>query len=154
MVVLVLLGIFVMQGEISYSTAFGKLDGFVAIPGIKRGLLPTTWLLVRSLAMLTVVALWIMNRQQALFKAIIVINGFLTLGLVMNLSLLTDVLFGISSQGVDALLIDVVLLAVSNILIFSVWYWIIDPPGVEEARTVDEPWDFLFPQRARRRAVL
>ena len=28
--------------------------------------------------------------------------------------------------------LDVALIAVSNILIFSIWYWIIDPPGVVE----------------------
>ena len=38
-------------------------------------------------------------------------------------------------------------MAVSNILIFSIWYWIIDPPGVEGIAREDEPWDFLFPQR-------
>ena len=64
-----------------------------------------------------------------------------------NLTALGDVLFGISSQAIKTLLLDV-LLAVTNILIFSIWHWIIDPPGVEETWRVDAPWDFLFPQRA------
>ena len=38
-------------------------------------------------------------------------------------------------------------MAITNILIFSIWYWIIDPPGIDETQRVDEPWDFLFPQR-------
>jgi uncharacterized membrane protein len=42
----------------------------------------------------------------------------------------------------------VVLMAVSNVLIFSIWYWVIDPPGVEKVQREDAPWDFLFPQRA------
>ena len=52
-----------------------------------------------------------------------------------------------TSPAVRTLLLDVGLMAVSNILIFSIWYWIIDPPGVEEIARADEPWDFLFPQR-------
>jgi uncharacterized membrane protein len=36
---------------------------------------------------------------------------------------------------------------ITNILIFSIWYWIVDPPGVEEDPRDDHPWDFLFPQR-------
>jgi uncharacterized membrane protein len=32
-------------------------------------------------------------------------------------------------------------------LIFSVWYWIVDPPGVEEDPRDKDAWDFLFPQR-------
>jgi uncharacterized membrane protein len=59
------------------------------------------------------------------------------------------VLFSFSNQEIEALLVDVVLLAISNILIFSIWYWIIDPPGVEDTRREDAPWDFLFPQRGQ-----
>jgi hypothetical protein len=29
---------------------------------------------------------------------------------------------------------------------FSIWYWLIDPPGIEEVSRAEEPWDFLFPQ--------
>jgi uncharacterized membrane protein len=38
-------------------------------------------------------------------------------------------------------------MSVSNILIFSIWYWIIDPPGVQNESRDKEPWAFLFPQR-------
>jgi uncharacterized membrane protein len=38
-------------------------------------------------------------------------------------------------------------MAVTNILIFSIWYWIIDPPGIDETKREDAPWEFLFPQR-------
>jgi len=67
---------------------------------------------------------------------------------VTNLTALGDVLFGISSQAIKTLLLDVLFMAVTNILIFLIWYWIIDPPAVEETWRVDAPWDFLFPQRA------
>jgi hypothetical protein len=84
-----------------------------------------------------------------LFKAIIVVNAVLTLGLFFNMFTLVDVLRGVVSEDVKTLLWDVVLLAVANILIFSIWYWIIDPPGVDGSVRDDEPWDFLFPQRAQ-----
>ena len=146
-IVLVLLGTMLMQGEISYSTTFGKLDSFIGLPGIDHGLLPTAWLAARVTLMVLVAALWVLNRKKPLFKAIVVFNGILTLGLFMNLTALTDVLFGISATAISALLVDVLLMAVTNILIFSIWFWIIDPPGVEETQRVEEPWDFLFPQR-------
>jgi uncharacterized membrane protein len=44
---------------------------------------------------------------------------------------------------------DVVLLAIANILLFSIWYWIIDPPGVDGKVRDNETWDFLFPQRSQ-----
>ncbi len=65
----------------------------------------------------------------------------------MNIASLLDILTSYKSGSVDTLIIDVVLLAASNILIFSVWYWIIDPPGVEEDPRDHAAWDFLFPQR-------
>ena len=48
-------------------------------------------------------------------------------------------------SAITALLVDVVLMATANILIFSVWYWIVDSPGMKEIPRVDEPWEFLFP---------
>lgn len=147
MIVLVLLGTMLMQGEISYSTTFGKLDAFIRIPGINHGALPTAWLVARAAAMAVAVLLWILNRKRNLFGAIVVMNVLLTIGLFMNLTALVDALLGISSQAIGALLVDVLLMAVTNILIFSIWFWVIDPPGVEETLRLDEPWDFLFPQR-------
>lgn len=147
MVVLVLLGTMLMQGEISYSTTFGRLDSFIRIPGVNHGALPTAWLAARSAAMVVVVLLWILNRKKNLFRAIVVMNVLLTIGLFMNLTALADALLGISAKAIDALLVDVLLMAVTNILIFSIWYWVIDPPGVEETLRLEEPWDFLFPQR-------
>ena len=99
--------------------------------------------------MAIVLIFWLLNRKQALFKAIIVVNAFLTLGLFLNMFTLIDVLRGVVTQDVKTLLADVVLLAVANILIFSIWYWIVDPPGVDGSVRDDEPWDFLFPQRAQ-----
>jgi uncharacterized membrane protein len=83
-----------------------------------------------------------------LFLLVIIANALFTLALLVHTSGLIAVLFGGASEAVKALLVDVVLMAASNILIFSVWYWIVDPPGVGEVPRTDEPWEFLFPQRA------
>jgi hypothetical protein len=144
MVVLVLLIILLIQSEISYSTTFGRLDSLTT--EMRRGL-STGWLVFRVITLLVVLALWLLNRKKLLFKAIILVNGLLTIGLVLNMTALSDVLVGLTSEAAKALLAEVVFMAITNILIFSIWYWIIDPPGVEEEQRVDEPWDFLFPQR-------
>lgn len=96
---------------------------------------------------MVVIVLWLLNRKRALFRAIVVPHAVLTFGLFVNMVALIAVLAGFSSNSIQSLLIDVFFTAVTNILIFSIWYWIIDPPGVEETQRVDEPWDFLFPQR-------
>lgn len=147
MVVLVLLTILLLQSEISYNTAYGALTG--AIPALDRSELPAGGLALRVLVGVLLIVLWLLKAKGTLFKAIIVVNVLLTLGLFLNLVSLIAVLFDLTPKIVRELLIDVVLMAVSNILIFSIWYWIIDPPGVEEDARDNAPWDFLFPQRAQ-----
>ncbi len=147
MVVLVLFLIGILQGGISYSISFGKLDN--VLPWMNHGVLPALAFVVRGSLLLLVLILWILNRKQILFKAIILTNTIFTLGLVFNMVTLLDILRGVVYQKVQPLLVDVVLLATANILLFSIWYWIIDPPGVDEKIRANEAWDFLFPQRAQ-----
>jgi hypothetical protein len=144
MVVLVLIVIMLMQGEISYSTTFGSLD---TLTTEVRRVFSTGWLILRGVMVLVIIIFWILNRKKALFKAIIFVNAMLTIGLLINMVALSDILVGLTSRVAEVLLVEVVFMAITNILIFSIWYWIIDPPGVEEEQRVDEPWDFLFPQR-------
>lgn len=147
MVVLVLLGIMLLQEEITYSTTFGRLEHLIRGPEADTGILAVGWSVVRTLSVVAVAGLWILNRKAPLFKAIVGVNGLLTVGLLLNVIVLTEFVFRLTPRAVEMLLVDVLLLAVSNILIFSIWYWIIDPPGVEEIPRHEDPWDFLFPQR-------
>jgi uncharacterized membrane protein len=93
-------------------------------------------------------ALWALKRRRALFVCVIFANTVFTCALLLHLSGLVGVLYGSVSEAVNALMIDVVLMASTNILIFSIWYWVIDPPGFEDVAHADAAWDFLFPQRA------
>lgn len=145
MVVLVLLIILLLQSAISYSTTFGRLDSLTTDT---RRALSTGWLAFRGVMMLVIITLLILNRKKQLFKVIILVNAVLTIGLLMNMIALSDVLTGLTTLAARALLVEVFFMAVTNILIFSIWYWIIDPPGVEEEQRIEEPWDFLFPQRS------
>ena len=91
--------------------------------------------------------MWLLTRKRHLFRAIIITNGLLTIGLFVNMSALLDALTRLSAQAAKSLVGDVFLMVITNILIFSIWYWIIDPPGIDETKRDDAPWDFLFPQR-------
>lgn len=144
-VVFVLLVILLMQGEISYSTTFGRLDSLTT--DFRRNL-ATGWLVFRVALIGVLAGLWVLNRKKALFKAIIITNSVLTVGLLLNMTALSQVLGGLSATAARVLMVEVFFMAMTNILVFSIWYWIVDPPGVEEEQRVDEPWDFLFPQRA------
>ena len=145
MVVLVLLVVVALQGSISYSATFGLLGRY--IPRLQDSPVAGGWLALRGMLMIVILLLWLMARKRRLFRAIIITNGLLTFGLFMNMSALLDSLARVTSKAARLLVVDVVLMAVTNILIFSIWYWIIDPPGLDETQRTDAPWDFLFPQR-------
>ncbi len=146
MVVFILLITLLLQAGVSYGSMFGKLEQF--IPGFRHPLIASAWLVLRFTLMLLIFILWFLNKKRPLFKLIIYFNGLLTIGLLMNLTALGDVLLGISAEAIKTLLVGIVFMLITNILVFSIWYWIIDPPGVEESPRDDQPWDFLFAQRA------
>jgi uncharacterized membrane protein len=145
LVVVVMSCVALLQSAISYTIAEGALRKLM--PGIALAITPLLTALRIGLVLLSA-SLWTLNRKQALFRAVIAANAFFTLALLMQTYSLVSILAGISSHSVRALLIDTMLMAFSNILIFSIWYWIIDPPGVDERADEQEPWAFLFPQRA------
>lgn len=144
--VMLVLGISIfLQSSISYSTTFSRLGNFDTVFNFLSGV----WIALRLLAFIAIVILWLVNKKLYLFRAIIILNAMLTFGLIGNMIALIDILLTLtSSQNVDLLLTDVLLMAISNILLFSVWYWVIDPPGVEPNHQHRQAWDFLFPQRA------
>ena len=147
MVVLVLVLIWTLQTAIAYSATYGRLDAVSATLAEQ----PWTgaWIALRAAVILAAIVLWVLNRRRNLFRVIIVANALLTLGLAGNtMALMQDLVKGFSTQALDLLLSDVFFVAVTNILVFSIWYWIVDPPGIEEGQRDEDPWELLFPQRA------
>jgi hypothetical protein len=143
--VVVIMGLIALaQTNISYTLTFGALKSFTAVD---RSYAATIMLTLRIALFVLLVGLWVVNRKPALFRLIVLGNAFYTLNLITQTAALMSILSGSLSEAINALLIDVVMMAAANILIFSVWYWIIDPPGVDERPRADDPWEFLFPQR-------
>ena len=140
-IVLVLLIIFLIQASISYTLTYGVLSSSFphTFPHSLQDLIATGWLVFRALMIVVLLGFWFLYRMRPLFITIIIVNSVYTFALFVNTVSLVIVLFGISSMDIKTLLGDVVLLAVSNILIFSIWYWVIDPPGVEDSRARTNP---------------
>jgi len=145
LVVLFMYLVSLMQEAVSYTLVLGRLNirvwhdfGFFAEVGTS----------VRSALVLLLTVLWLLGRKRVLFRAIVIANTLLTAALLVQAGFLMGVLAGLSSHAVSELITDVALMAAANILIFSIWYWIIDPPGVIADEPDPRPWAFLFPQRS------
>ncbi len=135
--------------SLSYGTLIGLLQGVMS-PVMSKEVLfrfavPATEV-VRMGLVAAAAILFLIRRKTAMFRLVIVANTLFTIGLLAQTGGLIEELFGTGSIDAKELMRNVVLMIISNILIFSVWYWIIDPPGVEQQRH-DAKWDFLFPQR-------
>lgn len=116
MVVLILFATSLAQGAISYTMTLGALRGLLPsdVSLFGKGLIVLRFGLVTALSIL-----WLFKLKRALFQLIILVNAWFTLGLLGQTSGLIATLFGSGSPAVRTLLLDVGLMAVSNILIFN-----------------------------------
>ncbi len=153
-IVLIMLVVSLAQAQISGSLSYGTLIGIlesmmsavvtkevlfrIAVPAME---------VVRIGLVVAAAALYLTRRKTAMFRLVIITNVLFTIGLLAQTAGLMEELFGAGTVNAAELMRNVVLMIISNILIFSLWYWIIDPPGVEGTRHEDR-WDFLFPQRS------
>jgi hypothetical protein len=111
-------------------------------------LLYDLWLGVIILGLLVAVILWTLNNSRRLRVAIFLLNGVFTVQLLVATVLIVMRLAHSDKVTVTTLLLDGVVIFVTNILIFALWYWYIDSASTRFLdSTIDRRWDFLFPQR-------
>jgi len=148
-VVLIMLTVSLLQSSISTSLAYGTVVVLLSPVTTEAAVLHHVAPALEVIRLGIVVAaaiLLLFKRKTWLFRLVIADNLLFTLGLFGQTAGLLEDLFGTAKIDPHTLMRNVVLMIVSNILIFSLWYWIIDPPGVERTR-VEARWEFLFPQR-------
>jgi len=111
-------------------------------------LLYNLWLGLIILGLLAAVILWTLNNSHRLRVVIFLLNGVFTVQLLVATVLIVVRLAHSDKVTVTTLLLDGVVIFVTNILIFSLWYWYIDSASTRFLDTeIDRRWDFLFPQR-------
>ena len=143
-VVLVMFLIAVLQAGISYSVGQGPLRRLHSSAFL---LLAAALYAIRIALLLLLAMLWVLNRKHALLWTIIAANVYFTLALLFDVIALLQILGGLRETA-RPLLMDAALMSLSNMFIFSIWYWVIDPPGIEDEPHEETPWAFLFPQRS------
>ncbi len=146
LIVAVLLVVVLAQAEIFFSISFGRLERYW--PSLDHSKILVGWIVLRGALIAGCLVLWLLDRKRMLVRAVALTNAVLTVGLILNVATLSATLMGFAARDVSVLLIDVFDMAASNILIFSVWYWIIDQPEIDATASTVKAWEFLFPQRA------
>jgi uncharacterized membrane protein len=106
------------------------------------------WLSLVVLGLLAVAILWGLNNVRRLRPAIFLLNGVFTVQLLVATVLIIVRLLQSQKVSVATLIVDALVIFVTNILIFALWYWYIDSSNTRfRETTIDRRWDFLFPQR-------
>lgn len=112
------------------------------------------WLLpaIEAALLIPLVLEWIIDRplsHRARRSLMFLLLGVVTLGMVSAVIFLILTLSGSSgSTKAVQLLHDAALIWVSNILVFSLWYWEVDGGGpLKRRETGHQAADFMFPQQ-------
>lgn len=140
--------ILLLQSFLSEDTSMARIIIEHTLPWIVQSE-NLIWGVIKQAIFLPVVIFWLLGLTKYLSKAVVAINGLLTLELFISTVLLAIHLSAENSSHLSQLIRDTFLVMSINLLIFSLWYWIIDCPHLRSwTMRESEPWDFLFPQRA------
>jgi hypothetical protein len=143
-IIIVIVLIIALQGTLAAEIKIGN-----AIPHTVRGLLEVAlanqiWLFVKILVLVPIVVFWVLDRRRELRIALLVSLTLLTAELIISILFLCLTLA--TDTSAVGLIRDTLVVAAINVLVFSLWYWIIDAYPLEDAPPTHIPHDFLFPQ--------
>jgi hypothetical protein len=92
------------------------------------------------------VGAWLLGRTRILRWAVMLTNGFVMVGLIGSVLLLAATI-GERGREVEGLASDALIVFVTNVFVFAIWYWLLDSHRPAAAGKPVRT-DFLFPQRA------
>lgn len=140
--------VLLMPVFLSNQVGLGKLISEVA-PNVNTSNIET----IQSIASITFVVLglcvWLWGSKSILLKLIIFYTSLATLVLVIGLLSLLVNLSSYSSSQAILLMKDALVIWSMTVIIFSLWYWLLDSGWSEKQGAKDTPkQDFLFAQQA------
>jgi hypothetical protein len=144
--ILVLFLILLLQDRLSSSLALGQITPDQVDRFLRDEVQNQLWQIIKFVVFVPAVVAWLLDRRKALHRWVIVSNSLLTFQLLMSLLLLVLTLG--ETDKAAALIRDTIIVAVTSVLIFSLWYWLIDSPAFYDPGAQTQPrWDLLFPPR-------
>ena len=138
---------FLLSNTLSIPTALGRiaLVRLISLDRVESSL----EFIVPIVIFAAMLILWATERDIWVYRLAIVYLAWVTLRLAAKVSLVSIILASRPQLGVGVLLKDTIVLWIANILLFGVWYWIIDAGGPRVRREGPaQQFDFAFPQRA------
>ena len=143
---LVLVIIEVLSNFLSENLTIGRLTPSEQI--LPHALLYNYWVAFIALLLVLIAVFWLRNDRRRLRWAVFAVNSLFTAQLFIASLLLVLRLVQSVKITVLNLIGDALIIFISNLLIFALWYWFIDSANTRFFKQTDQvTWDFLFPQR-------
>jgi hypothetical protein len=106
-------------------------------------------LLVPAAVSIAMAVLWWQDKVTAAYRAALVYGLWVTVRLLVSTLLVVYAIVVRPEQVGGQLILDTLVLWFGNVLVFAVWYWLIDGGGPPARRDpAARRMDFAFPQRA------
>jgi hypothetical protein len=145
--VFIVLVILILQNFLSQDVSISRLPIYGGLD-LSDQAKNEIWEASKLIVFLPTAIFWFLDWRRALWKAVAISNIVLTFDLLMSTALLVLNLSNQLPNRESSLIRDTLLVLIINLVLFSLWYWIIDSPRLRRGTTREnEPWDFLFPQR-------
>jgi len=122
----------------------GLIGGGQTLP--YRPLADAVWLGMMVTLLLGTTTLWLANQVERLSKALFLCAGVFTAQLLVATALVVLRLVQGWKVAVATLILDALIIFVTNVLVFALWYWLLEDPRAT-AETAETRWHLLFPQR-------
>ncbi len=145
--ILIALGLIIlMQNTLSEEIRVGQF-----VPRNVRGVLQVAltnqiWFTLKLLVFAPIAVFWLLNRRRQVRRALHVSLGLLTFELLTSVSFLVITLADDTSRQAVGLIRDTISVALINILVFSLWYWVTDAEPLLDLPRAHQPNEWLFPQ--------
>lgn len=145
-ILLVIALIVILQNTLAEEIKIGAFVPRNLRGAVELALTNQIWFVVKILVLVPIIAFWLANRRKPLRYALLVSLALLTFELLASVLFLAISLAADTSRNAVGLIRDTIIVALLNILIFSLWYWITDAYPLEPRAPTEVPNDFLFPQ--------
>ena len=145
--ILIALGLIILlQNTLSEEIRIGRFVPYTLRGVLEESLTNQIWLGIKLLVLVPIVVFWLLNRRAYLRRALHVSLALLTFELLASVSFLVITLANDTARQAVGLIRDTIFVALINILVFSLWYWIMDADPLLDLPPTHQPNEWLFPQ--------
>src|SRR5262245_418755 len=125
-IILVIILIIALQNTLAEEIKIGMVVPRNARQFVELALANEIWFAVKVLVLVPIIVFWLLDKRRLLRFSLLLSLALLTTELLASVALLVISLGGDTPSEALGLMRDTLTVGIINILVFSLWYWIVD----------------------------